>query len=332
MWISKYSLQAKDPLNSASKNRQRLGFFIKDSDFVAKDDLIQNLLQYSDFIHWPELGDPELKKLKPFLMDSSQNELKFKFALTQKDLVPVKSNAIVNHFSSLLGEELEKFSEAGFEVIKFKMGFDFEKEFKELMRMNLSGFLLRVDLNCKFNFKESKEILEMLKKIPNLEYAEDPSPYHDYYWSELQKIAPLALDNLAASAETKPPKHFQYRIVKPMRELSVEELVKMTYDKKKIVLTNMMDNAVGAWKLYFYYCELKKQIPYHLCTPGFHTHSLFEDYNWAHLLAFKGALWSYDDQTLQSLLVALSKLTWLKLNYLDSKALDSIIQDSEPYR
>ncbi len=332
MWISKYSLQAKDPLNSASKNLQRLGFFVKDSDFAVKDDPIQNLLQYSDFIHWPELGDPDVKKLKLFLMDMAQNEMKFKFTLKQKDLVPVKSNALVNHFSPKLGEQLEKLGEAGFEVVKFKMGIDFEKEYKELMRMNLSGILLRVDLNNKFNFKESKEILEMLKKIPNLEYAEDPSPYHDYYWSELQKIAPLALDNLATSTETKTPKHFQYRIVKPMRELSVDELVKMTYDKKKIVLTNMMDNVVGAWKLYLYYCELKKQIPYHLCTPGFYTHSLFEDYNWPHLLAFKGAQWNYDVQTLQALLLALSKLTWLKLNYLDSKNLDSIIQESEPYR
>ena len=273
-----------------------------------------------------------MKKLKLFLMDSAQKELKFKFSLKESDLVPVKSNALVNHFSPSLGEELEKLNESGFEVIKFKMGIDFEKEYKELMRMNLSGFLLRVDLNNKFNFKESKEILEMLKKIPNLEYVEDPSPYHDYYWSELQKIAPLGLDNLTPSRETKKPKHFQYRIVKPMRGLSVDELILLTYDKKKIVLTNLMDNVVGAWKLYFYYCELRKQLPYHLCTPGFHTHSLFEDYNWSHLLSFKGALWTYNAQTLETLVLALSKLTWLKLNYLDSKSLDSIIQDSEPYR
>lgn len=331
MWIHKYTLHALDPLNSKTDNKTRLGFFIKDSDFKIKDDPIKNFLQFSDFIHWPELGDPDLKNLKPFLMEYAQSELNYPFTLSDADLVPVKSNALINTFTPNLGENLEKYKESNFEVLKFKMGRQFEAEFKQLMKMNLNHFLLRVDLNSTFNFKESKEILELLKKIPNLEYAEDPCPYHDYYWSELEKIGPLALDNLADLSIRK-PKHFQYRIVKPVRGFSLEDLKQMTFEKKKIVLTNLMDNAVGTWKTYLYFCELKKHIPYHLCTPGFYTHTLFADYPFSKYLPFTGAQWTYDSEKLSSLTKALLELKWLHLSYTDSTGLDKLIQDSEPYR
>ena len=331
MWIHKYALHAKGPLNAKSDQTARIGFFIKDSRYSDKNDPIKNFLQLSDFIHWPELGDPELKNLKSFLMELAQKEIDYPFSLTEKDLAPVKSNALVNTFTPQLGETLEQLKESGFDVVKFKMGRQFESEFKSLMQMNLSHFHLRVDLNSNFNFKESKEVLEMLKKIPNLEYVEDPLPYHDYYWSELQKITPLALDNLGSS-EVKNPKNFDYRIIKPMRGFSIDQLLQMTYEKKKIVLTNMMDNVIGAWKTYLYYCELKKHLPYHLCTPGFHTHTLFADYELEHLLSFSGAQWTYDKDTLQNLTKTILGLSWLELKYTDSIGLDKVIQDSESYR
>ncbi len=320
-----------------------MGFFIKDKEKTTDEDQIKSFLNYSDFIHWPELGDPEVKDLKPFLMKHADRELQYPFTLTESDLIPIKSNALVNSFPNNLGENLEKFKESGFEVIKFKMGRDFEAEFKSLMKMNLNHFLLRVDLNGVFNFKESKEVLEMLKKIPNLEYVEDPTPYHDYFWSELQKIAPLALDNLSDyphdnSVDTtkrakEKPKHYQYRIIKPIRGgFSKDELLQITYDKKKIVLTNMMDNVVGAWKLYFYYCELRKLVPYHLCTPGFYTHVLYTDYEWEQGLSFSGALWTYDKEKLNNLTKKLSRLSWLELKYTDSKGLDKVLQDWENYK
>lgn len=335
MWIHKYSLHALEPLNAKSAQTERMGFFIKDQEKITGDDPVKNFLKYSDYIYWPELGDPEIKDLKPFLMKQAERDFQYPFSLTDADLQPVKSNALVNSFTPNLGEDLEKFKEAGFDTLKFKMGRSFETEYKSLMKMNLSHFLLRVDFNGVFNFKESKEVLEMLKKVPNLEYAEDPTPYHDYYWSELQKITPLALDSFTETKEL--PKHFQYRIIKPIRGgFKLDELLQLTYEKKKIVLTNMMDNVVGAWKLYFYYCELKKHIPYHLATPGFHTHKLYADYELEHFLGFDGALWTFDkakdSDKLCQLTKTLSALTWLELKYTDSLSLDKILKDTEAYR
>ena len=330
MWIHKYQLSALNPLNSKSHDPRRVGFFIKDESTKTADETlgpINPFLQFSDFIHWPELGDPELAHLKPFLMEKANGDLQFPFRFKEADLQPVKSNALINFFTPALGEELERIKESGFECLKFKMGRNFEQEFKSLMKMNLSHFLLRVDLNSTFNFKESKEVLEMLKSIPNLEYVEDPMPYHDYHWSELQKLVPLALDHLS-DPSIKNPKNFQYRIIKPIRGFDLNELVQMTYEKKKIVLTNMMDNVVGAWKLYFYYCELKKHLPYHLCTPGFYTHTLFHDYEYVDQLAFNGAEWHYDRVKLETLNKKLSKLSWIKLNYTDSKNLAEILQEA----
>tara|TARA_B110001454_G_scaffold219136_1_gene250275 strand:- start:9077 stop:10087 length:1011 start_codon:yes stop_codon:yes gene_type:complete len=332
-----------------------MGFFIKDHVGVKQtsagptdpsaikpspvETLIKNFRNFSDFVHWPELGDPTLPELKDFLMKLADNDFKFPFRLSEPDLIPVKSNALISRYDKTLGHQMEILQDGKFDVLKFKMGRDFKAEHKALMNLNLKSYLVRIDLNNSLNFKESKEALDMLKKIPNLEYVEDPMDYGDYHWSELEKIVPLALDNYKefSGRETEyqkesganKPKHFQYRIVKPLRGFSLAELIQMTIQKKKIVLTNMMDNAVGAWKTYFYYCELKKQFPYHLMTPGFHTHNLYNNYEYAHLLGFDGALWTFQKEKLQKLISILDKLNWLKLNYTDTKSLELILSDAE---
>lgn len=318
MWINKYTLRSKEFLNSASTQIDRFGFFVKSDSFLPKQNILQNFLQFSEFTYWPELGDPIQKQLKTFLKETVSNELKFSFSIAEANLRPVKSNAIVNAVTSDLGERLEKFQDLGFDVVKFKMGREFQSEYKSLLKVNLSHVQVRIDLNNKFTYKESKEILELLKKIPNLEYIEDPTLYHDYHWSELEKIAPLALDEFNDHSDIKPPRFFQYRIVKPIRGISLEKIIQMTYDKKKIVLTNMMDNIVGAWKMYFYYCELSKHIPYHLSTPGFYTHSLFQNYQYSSLLAFNGSQWNYDGEKLKQLTETLTKLNWTAIDELDS--------------
>jgi len=355
MWIHKYSLQPVDSLNSRSNKEPRLGFFIKDLVEEKKpsrgpsdpnaiepspvETLIKNFRNFSDFIHWPELGDPALPVLKDFLMKAADGDFKYPFHLNETDLISVKSNALVSRYDKTLGHEMEIFQDGKFDVLKFKMGRDFKAEHKALMNLNLKSYLVRIDLNSSLSFKESKEALEMLKRIPNLEYVEDPTDYGHYHWSELEKIVPLALDNYAefTGRETEyqkesganKPKHFQYRIVKPLRGFSLPELIQMTIQKKRLVLTNMMDNVVGTWKTYFYYCELKKQFPYHLMTPGFHTHTLFSNYEYASLLGFDGALWTFQKEKLQKLMNTLDRLTWLKLNYTDTKSLELILSDAE---
>ncbi len=328
MWIHKYLLQPVDSLNSRSNKEPRLGFFIKNVNTpLNQDDLIKKFLNYSDFVHWPELGDPILAELKPALMKTVDADFQFPFSVTEKDLVAVKSNALVSRYDKMLGQEMEHLQDGKFEVLKFKMGRNFKDEYTALMKLNLKPYLVRIDFNNSLNFKESKEALDMLKKIPNLEYVEDPTEYGNYHWSELEKITPIALDNF--TTKVKNPKHFQYRILKPIRGISLPEITQWTIQKKKIVITNLMDNAVGTWRTYIYYCELKKQFPYHVITPGFHTHGLYSNYEHASLLGFKGSEWSYDPGKLQKLLNVLEKLNWLRISILDSKNLEQTLKDAE---
>lgn len=338
MWIHKYLLQPRDSLNSRSNTEPRLGFFVKNSDSPKKlpesaspEDLIKYFQNYSEFIHWPELGDPSLSELKHLLIKTTEKDFQFPFSFTEKNLVTVKSNALISRYDRLLGEEMEIFQDEKFEVLKFKMGRNFKDEYTALMKLNLKSYLVRIDLNNSLNFKEAKEALAMLKKIPNLEYAEDPTEYGDYQWSELEKIAPVALDHFAPiKSYTKTvPKHFQYRILKPLRGISLPEITQWTIEKKKIVVTNMMDNIVGTWKAYFYFCELKKHFPYHTVTPGFHTHTLFSNYEHLSLLGFRGSEWTFDKLKLQKLLGSLDRFNWSPISPLDNKNLDEIIKESE---
>lgn len=328
MWIHKYLLQPVDSLNSRSNKEPRLGFFVKNADtLLNQDNLISKFLNYSDFIHWPELGDPTRAELKPTLIKTVAADFQFPFSVTEKDLVTVKSNALVSRYDKMLGQEMEHLQDGKFEVLKFKMGRTFKDEYTALMKLNLKPYLVRIDFNNSLSFKEAKEALEMLKKIPNLEYVEDPTKYGDYHWSELEKITPIALDNF--TTDVKNPKHFQYRILKPLRGISLPEITQWTIQKKKIVVTNLMDNAVGTWRTYIYYCELKNQFPYHVVTPGFHTHALYSNYEYSSLLGFKGSEWSYDQTKLQKLLLVLEKFNWLRISLVDAKNLEQILNDAE---
>lgn len=327
MWIHKYRLQPATSLSSRSSKESRLGFFIRILDPLKTDDPIKQFLNYSDFTHWPELGDPALADLKNTLMKTANADFQFPFSINEKDLVPVKSNALIFRYDKSLGQEMELIQDGKFEVLKFKMGRNFKDEYAALMKLNLKPYLVRIDFNNSLNFKEAKEALEMLKKVPSLEYIEDPTQYEDYYWAELEKITPIALDNFATTPVQ--PKHFQFRILKPLRGIPMSQIRQWTIEKKKIVLTNMMDNLVGAWKTYFYYCELKKQFPYHVITPGFHTHTLFSNYEYAALLGFKGAEWSYDQTKLEKVLATLEQLYWLQISFLDHKNLEQIVKELE---
>lgn len=345
MWIHKYLLQPVDSLNSRSKQQARMGFLIKNENAsinqkeASTEELLKLFQNYSDFIHWPELGDPELSELKSTLIKTAESDFKFPFNLIEKDLVSVKSNALVSRYDKMLGQEMEILQDGKFEVLKFKMGRAFKDEYTALMKLNLKSYLVRIDFNNSLNFKEAKEALEMLKKVPNLEYIEDPTEYGDYHWSELEKIAPIALDHFAEqlpihpnAPKAKEPIHFQFRILKPMRGVSTAKIMEWTIQKKKIVLTNLMDSAVGTWKTYLYYCELKKQFPYHVITPGFHTHTLFSNYQHVELLGFDGALWNFDKQKLEKLTAALDKKSWIKLNYTDNKSIEQVLEEAEAYQ
>ncbi|MBL7545662.1 MAG: hypothetical protein JNL11_17720 [Bdellovibrionaceae bacterium] len=331
MWIHAYELEAKNALNSVSKQTARTGFLTRKSNSAT--DPLNTFLAHSDFMYWPELGDPALKDLYPLLRETATQDLEFPFSLTTADLQPVKSNALISSFQNL-GEALEHIQDAKFEVLKFKMGADFKSEFQALMQLNLKSHLVRIDLNNALSFKDSKEALEMLKKIPNLEYVEDPTPYHDHHWSELQKIVPLALDQTATTASTRNAAgstrsvlaksnsvgtFWDYRVVKPVRGFSLSQLVNWTYAKKKIVLTNMMDSVVGTWKTYLYYCELKKHIPHHLGTPGFHTHAQYTHLPFQDYLGFKGAQWTFDENKLHALNQGLATLSWMDFDEVDSR-------------
>lgn len=328
MWLHTYTLSPVGTLNSKTGKESRRGFFIRDSDYKLKANPLDTFLQFSEFIHWPELGDPEMNSLRAKLTIHTSEDLEFPFTLEENDLVSVKSNALITNMDKTLGLQLEQRQDDGFEVIKFKMGKDFKAEHAALMKVNLKSLLVRIDFNNAFNYKDAGEALSMLKKIPNLEYAEDPTKYTDYHWSNLEKIVPLGLDQFDIDLEAT-PKHFQFAILKPLRGFSLDQLVQWTYQKKKVVITNMMDNVIGTWKAYFYYCELKKHIPHHLSTPGFFTHNQYHDYSFQNYLGFQGAKWTYDKSQLSKLIVELNKLNWTDLNLLDPKTLDSVVREQE---
>lgn len=327
-----YSQVPKNSLNAKIENaKPRKGLWIKRSPSnnlpvfktALANSATQLLATYFDYIHWPELGDKgmdyqagvqkEIFFLEDFLFSKMEKIQELSTSLTS-----IKSNFVVTDFTQNLGLQLEQLQEQGFETLKFKVGKNFQEELKILLAHNLSLFEIRLDFNSVLEFNTIKDSYSYLKKIPYIEYCEDPCPFEKHQWQELNALLPLAFDcpqSQLSCSETfsqalSVTKHF---ILKPSRQLNHLELEQLIHSQKKITLTNMMDSTLGTWKCFLYLYFLKQLYPKSFSTPGLHTHHLYEKTFGSEFLAFKGANWSPSLEKLDLFLSHLNTLPWKTL-------------------
>lgn len=304
-FTSDYSFIPKQPLNSLIiNNNERRGLWLKlNSEESFNNNPLLSKVQdffstYFDYIYWPELGDEKQENLK-LEVNLQIKKLINQELLFYKDFIfprsadlsfaNVKTNYVFNAFpSDLLPLELEKLQSLGFETIKFKITKNFEQEIRLLLKQNLNHFEIRLDFNSCLETKNISDAYSALKKIPNLEYLEDPTPYSEKEWTLLASLFPLAYDQIGNKIEV--PKMAQYVILKPTRSISYDFILKLISENKKITVTNMMDSPVGTWRSYLYYSFLKKEFPKNFTTPGLQTFSLFENHPFDLFYPFQTAI------------------------------------------
>ncbi|MCK6597520.1 MAG: hypothetical protein L6Q37_04085, partial [Bdellovibrionaceae bacterium] len=290
-----YYLTPKSELNSLTvRPGNRHGLWVKITPSCLMTDIEQFLSGFFDYIHWPELGDEELKqssvlnqgarisKFVNSLINSEDNflkEVKTHQLLTNFSFKSVRSNYVFTPMTNSFNTEIEKVNAQGFDVLKLKITKNFEEEIKKILRHNLNWCTIRLDFNSCQNFKTLVDAKEKLKKIPYLEYLEDPCPFDIKQWFELKKLFPLALDSLNSKLENNKEllSCFDYLVCKTARPYHFSFVLEAIRNNKKIVFTNMMDSFLGTWKTYFIHSIFKNHFPNIIQTPGFYTHHLYQN-------------------------------------------------------
>jgi hypothetical protein len=317
--------------NEQPKDRQGLWLkparpatnIVFDNTLKTNQTILKLLSTYFDYIYWPELGDPvqttAILKRNSFIEKIVLQEQSFIHEFVQPKIVNsehslllgTKSNFVINALTDQLPLQLEMALDQGFETIKFKISKNFEAEIRNLVKQNLSNFEVRIDFNSCLEAKNITDASSTLKKIPNLEYLEDPCHYTEKDWGNLAKLFPLAFDNPGAtSSELQIQPFIQYYIIKPTRAISYDQILKLVAGNKKITITNMMDSPLGTWRAYLYFSLLKNEFPKNFIVPGIHTHQLFEELSFNEFLPYEKALWQNSIPELNKFVSYLDSLSW----------------------
>ncbi len=244
VWISPYKLFSRAPLNKTESASVGEGFLLKvqNSDFEAG---------YADCRPWEIFGDGTVEDQIHQLKHRRWTTLlkrSFFFArmdgmaraqqqsLWDADL-SIRSHYTVSEIKSLTSPELlEQIRGQGFRTLKIKVGRDIERELSVCHQLaEKAWFRLRLD----FNGSGGEEFLKQMGShlASQIELAEDPAPYEESSWSEMEDTfnIPLAIDQpLMVHTNIS---HHRTRIIKPARQNN--------YARQQDVITNSLDHPVG---------------------------------------------------------------------------------------
>lgn len=290
-----YQLRPNGSINSIENkgiHNNKRGFFIRENlspinslnDFLKcySERIILNEFNINPFQKPIELIENIKNEINFFQNHSaSEDNIETNYLISNSTLFEDKTERNVNVQSNqlqtvqTLGESLDQAQQAKFNTIKIKFGANYYNEIKFLLKHNLSQFNFRIDFNCTQNEKIILDSYSELKKIPNLEYLEDPCLYQDSSWKNMSSKVALAFDHLGKE-NLYEPRFSQVIIIKPLNYFNLKKIEKFISEKKKITITNLTDHVVGTLKAAFFHQFLKRQFGNSILVSGLYTHHLFD--------------------------------------------------------
>ncbi|MGD8426806.1 MAG: enolase C-terminal domain-like protein [Balneolaceae bacterium] len=167
----------------------------------------------------------------------------------------IPANTIVSLQKSNFLQEIENKTEEGFNTLKFKVGIEFEQEFKRLrtIRSKFPDLVIRVDANQAWSLAEAMRNCEKLADI-HVEYCEEPvieaTPKNFEILSQHCNL-PLAIDESVLKTDFWPNllPFSSYIILKPMLLGSFKRIfeTKRLADthENKTVITTSLESGIG---------------------------------------------------------------------------------------
>lgn len=278
--IHRYTLRSRVSLNALSSRHEHEGVLIR----VGED----GGYGYGCVHPWPELGDLTVEQILEFLADGRY------VALVQRALACAYEDrkargegrslfeglAVPRSHATLIMDEgdFQRAVEAGFDIVKVKVGRDREGE-TEFIRSQASrfpGLRWRLDFNGALGIDEVEQFLGGLgaEVRGNIDFIEDAycpggSPWVDALG---RYPIPMAVDREVEGACG----GFDVAVIKPAQNVAGPILEQASGEGRRVVFTSYMDHPLGqcfaAWEA----AVARRLFPDIVDTCGLVTHGLFE--------------------------------------------------------
>jgi O-succinylbenzoate synthase len=301
-----YKLEAKNN-TLKSRNGALLKVHFKDG-----------LVGYADCHPWIEFFDEPLDNQLELLKIGQTTKLtekslyfaeldakaRFKGINLFDDLEIPKSNYLITDLMSHnLSITIDNAIIEGFQTFKVKLGSNLNQELQLLKDHFPKNLRLRLDFNSKLNCKSFNIALEKIKNINlSLDYIEDPFPFDENAWEEIQTT-----DGLRLAADF----HFEKAIGKPnaAKVLIVKPAIlrQVVPKDQEVVVTSYLDHPFGQCTAA--YAAAK----YPNVTCGLLTHHLYKQNAFSDQLTLKGSEFKTPVGTGFGFDDLLRGLTWVNL-------------------
>jgi O-succinylbenzoate synthase len=190
-----------------------------------------------------------------YQIQAYRSEKKFREYLFPEAPNKILVNALVSLQPERYLKEVEKQVSKGFQTIKFKVGMNFEREFRRLkkIRSHFPNVTIRIDVNQAWTADEASRNCQKLETL-NIEYCEEPlknpTPENFEILSSSTKL-PLALDESLYQVTYWPNllPYTSYLVFKPMLLGSFTRFFETkrfadTHDNK-VVFTTSLESGIG---------------------------------------------------------------------------------------
>ena len=225
VFFSEFKLESEFFWNSQTQSKTRDGVLLKVQ--------FENLIGYSCYNPWPELGDETLQE---GLKKQSTNLFQQALYWANVDAKARAENQCLRNFikplkNHQLIQDLRGKAKSDFTVYKIKMGRDLKTE-GEFLEKHFSGQKLRLDFNGKMSFQEFSQWWNQLSaKIKNqVDFLEDP-------FDPSMASSPLGLDNPLWAWDFHQVENPHTVIVKPTRDLCSKG--------QRQIFTHSFDHPIG---------------------------------------------------------------------------------------
>lgn len=267
-----------------------------------------HLIGYADCHPWLEFNDLTLPQQLTLLKEGrttplTQRSLYFarldaearheKKNLFEGLRIP-QSHYLIMNFSQETKQELEQLIKENFTRFKIKIGnnniHDIPKLILFLQWLPNGDFKLRLDFNFQLDRPAFEDLLNQIEPFKErIEFYEDPFPYDQMQWEEIQNkyhIA-LALDTLSKDLLV-PSSSASYRVIKPA--VQQEQLILQTTGDQKYVFTSYLDHPFGQVTAAYVAAKTEEKIPGRVEQCGLYSHCVYEPNAFSRFLATSGPM------------------------------------------
>ncbi|MCB0420684.1 MAG: hypothetical protein KDD61_06795 [Bdellovibrionales bacterium] len=267
----KYKLSPRQSLNAQAADDKREGTLLQ----VQFDD---DRIGYADLFPWVELGDLTLLDQLWSLKTGNYTEaVQQSLNLARIDAearwskqkllseVNLKNHFLIPDILKMPEETVEWIQKGAFNKVKVKMGRELLKEtllLDQLAQILGDSVRFRLDFNCSLEFDEFESWIPSLTPYlrSQIEYYEDPFPYHPEFWEAISEVfkVTLALDH-AADPIAVQARGAGVIVIKPAKQNAEKILHTLAPMNKRFVFSHYMDHPVGRMGAIYTAMEMQKK-------------------------------------------------------------------------